>query len=281
MPEQCQIPKVVAGANVTITIKGLAICNYNNNKGNWEAVFLRHVENHNLKIIVKKCRSGTVESSNTYDINPQEKVYVVSDTSGDQSSEYKAEAGNDGVIDFSAPDMYNGKVNFYMKKKFPLSFLSISGGVYYTRKVSKKLYRILKGGVPKETKRIGLGIGADITCVAGGKTEITVANRPNLIPPLLAESGVVYDITFDNDCYEPVVEGECDFDRYYDLIDMPEQFTLELADSSETPAEPVEPMGGEPPPEDDPPPEKNPPCNTAIISDLGSGLTSLSELIEP
>ena len=91
MPEKCQSPKAVAEANVTITIKGLAICNYNQNNRNWEAVFPRHVKHHNLKIIVNKCRSGILESSQTYDIDAKEKIAGVgAETVGNTPEEFAA-----------------------------------------------------------------------------------------------------------------------------------------------------------------------------------------------
>jgi hypothetical protein len=37
-----------------------------------------------------------------------------------------------------------------------------------------------------------------------------VEGKPNLIAPLIAEENVVYEVIFDNDCYEPSLHAQGD-----------------------------------------------------------------------
>ncbi|HXG85549.1 MAG TPA: hypothetical protein VNI84_16115 [Pyrinomonadaceae bacterium] len=274
--KECRSPKLVAEANVTVSIKGLAISNYNENNRNWETVFLRHVEHHNLKITVNKCRSGNLESSQSYNVDPNDKIYISSSDTFEQPSRYTEQNDKNlsRVMDFSAADMYDGRIKFYRNSGAKLTFLSISGSIFYTKKLSKNTYDIVKAQKIKQKKKIGLVIGADIGCRIGGQTEISVEGKPNLIAPLVAEENVVYEIVFDNDCYEPAQHPDGDFSKYYDLIDESEHFSLELAKTEES--EPI-PTTEDPEPE---PPEKNPPCNATTVSELEEGMESLSELLD-
>ncbi|MDQ6788992.1 MAG: hypothetical protein M3033_19485 [Acidobacteriota bacterium] len=272
--QKCESPKINSEANIRIAIKGLAMCNYNKNNQNWEAIFLRHVANHNLKIIINKCRGETSQESQTYEIEPNEKIYVRSSNAvAPDSPRYDGddEKSLSRVIDFADAEMHEGRLAFEKGLDLPKTFLSISDSVFYTKTLSKNVYDVVKNdGETIKTTEIGLVIGADIVCRAGGKTEILVAGKPNLIAPLVAEEGVVYEIVFDNDCYEPASHAEGDFKKYYDLISAPETFTLNLAVAGE------DPPPTDPPP---PPPEKNPPCNAVIVSELSDGLSSLAELL--
>lgn len=274
--KECHSPKLVSAANVTIAIKGLAISNFNQKNQNWETVFPRHVEHHNLSITVNKCRSGTLESSRTYAAEPNEKIYVRTNVANSQPIHFaeQNEKNLSHIIDFSAADMYDKKINFHKKPGVALTFLSISGSVFYTKKLSNNIYNILKASEIKQQKKIGLIVGADIVCPNGERTEITIEGKPAPFEPLVAEEGVVYEIIFDNDCNEPSRHPEGDFAAYYDLIDETERFSLEL----DAPIEPVDP---DIPPIDPPvdPPDKNPPCNATIVSELGDGMASLAELL--
>jgi hypothetical protein len=282
MPENevCGSLKLTGEANVSIAIKGLAMCNFNKYNQNWEVLFLRHVVNHNLQIIVNKCRAETLEDSQIYDIEPNEKIYIRSSSAvAPESPRYDGEDEKSlsRVIDFAAADMHDSRMALEKGQELPKTFLSISDSVFYTKTLSKNRYDIIKDDVQTmQTTEIGLIIGADIICRAGGRTEIIVSGKPNLITPLSVEDGVVYEIVFDNDCHERAAHEEGDFKKYYDLISAPETFSVNLTAGED------EPLPADDPPADDPPPEeppKNPPCNAVIISELGNGMNSLSELL--
>ncbi len=263
MPENTadNLVKAIENANVTIALKGLGLCNYNEANENWELIFISH-DDHNLDVTVNKFVSGALEESNSYDIDPNERIFIRSNRAVKQSPRH--ESGDDlditGFVDFSSDELYGGAVKLKETIDDPLIFLSISDSTFYTKELTHGEFSVFKDGqAVGNPARVGMVLGGDIVCEVGGMTEILFNSEPNKIPPLVAEENVEYEVVFDNTCPEPPADATSDFDLYAESFDMPNTFTMTAFG------------GGNPK-------DKHPPCHKAIITDLDN-IDSLADLL--
>jgi hypothetical protein len=235
---------IIKGANITISIKGLALSYYNQKTKNWETKFLRHVLGHNLKVTVKK--NEVVLDSFTIE-KPDEQISIRTDNAKVVPSHYNEGNDNDfsHLVDFNSTEMCGTSFKF---NNTPMTFLSTSDACFYSKTITNKPYTIRKNGSELFTRRLGLATGGDI--VALDRTEITFHNSPDKNLTLLAEPDIIYEIIFDNDCPNPPEDGSSDFDRFSDVIESADKYTLTVPDV-------LGYMG----PNGDPP-SKEPPCTS-------------------
>jgi len=262
MSENTELVTVVSGANVTFSFKGLGLGSYNKTNKNWEFICLGY-KNHNLEITVNKYKARKLEESNVYQIDHNERIFIRSNGAESQSPRYDAGDKKDlgRVIDFSSKNLYDSYIKFNKTNDVPLTFLSVSDCICYTKKLSTSKFSIRSDkGVVGKPKKIGEVLAADIVNKIGSKTELLVSGKPSMIPPLVAEKDVIYEVVMDNSCPNPPAGSKSDFDLYVESFDMLDTFTLEL------------PAG-----EDKG--EKHPLCNFAIVSDLDN-VASLGDLLE-
>jgi hypothetical protein len=215
---------VIEGANVTISIKGLALSHFNQETQRWETRFLRHVPGHNLTLTVKKngveLFSGGIEDD--------EKISIRTNNAAEVPSHYNEGNDNDfsRLIDFNSPEMCGDSFKFNDRV---MTSLSTSDACFYAKTISFGAYTIRKNEDPLATRRVGVITGGDI--VSLGQTEITFFNTPENNLTLPAEAGVLYEIIFDNDCSGGHSNnGGSDFDRYSDVIDSEDIYTLTMPD---------------------------------------------------
>lgn len=248
---------VVAGGNVTISIKGLGLSYYNQTTQIWETRFLRHVPGHNLKIIVKK--NGTEIFSSQLDTD--EEISIITDDAESLPSHYTGGGDNDisHMVDFNAANMYGAAFKF---NDSPLTLLTTSNACFYTKTISANPYTIRKNGDGIFTRRLGIITGGDI--VSNGTTEILFEKMSGNNQSLPSEEGAVYEIIFDNDCPTPSANGGSDFDRFSDVVDNPNKFTLTTPEVLGY----MDPGGGEGG-DDDPKNPKDPPCTSGLGGDDG------------
>ncbi len=239
-------------ANVTISISGLALSHYKEDLKRWETRFLREVPGHNLTVTVKKNSkvifTGAVEEA--------ESISIVSDTAEGVPSHYKMGDDKDlsHIVDFNAANLI-GKV--FKFKPAPITVLSIADACFYAKTLSTRKYTIQKNGKALFSRKIGVITGGDIICL--GKTELRFANAPEKNQTLTAELGVVYEIIFDNNCPNPPTDGSSDFDKYCEIIETKDKYTLVST---------VAPAAAK---DGDPPPDKEPPCASGQGGESGGG----------
>lgn len=239
-------------ANVTLTFEGLAIYNLNKETNNWEFLFLRHLENHELRVNITRRRTtpGHAGDSNlihSFTISKEHNILI---DAGDSL------ATPDGKFRYEIPDFAykfatqkedirwmeessgeEGEVhtmcsfNSQFSKK-NLSFLSIGGqSILYTQKLSEIEFEIWEKR--KETREegtfeirkllasrpIGLVIGADIQYPVGKSIKFSIEglNGFTLELPIAPDSH--YEISFNNSCDgKPDCPNLSDFQFYYDLL---------------------------------------------------------------
>lgn len=236
-------PPIIKGANVTISIKGLALSYYNQKTKNWETKFLRHVPGHNLKIIVKKNAAEIFSSQ----IDDNENITIVTNSAKEVPSHYNEGSDNDfsHLVDFNSAEMCGTSFKF---NQTSMTVLSTSEACFYSKTITNKPYTIRKNGEELFTRRLGLITGGDI--IALDRTEIIFANSPGKNLTLVAEPDVIYEIIFDNDCPNPPTDGSSDFDRFSDVIESADKYTLTVPDVLGY----MDPNGD--------PPSKEPPCTS-------------------
>jgi hypothetical protein len=252
-----------ANANIVISLKGLALSNYEGKIEKWETFFLRNVKGHNLSITVKKIKNGIVSESNTYPIADNlSEISITSDIAESLKPRYFSKDDMDfrKLVDFSSAELYGTKPTFKNPPIIPTTKLSISNGIFYTKTISDKSYAILKDGNTVKISRFGVITGCDIVCEKGN-TYIQIKGCENLIPPLERMDDVIYEVIFDNDCRNPPADGTSDFDLYCKLFDTNECFTMAKTDNySQNMSKEVEEASSK----SSGPPHKEPLCNTVI-----------------
>ena len=247
------ISKVIKDANVTVSIRGLALSHYNERKNQWETRFLRHVPGHNLKLIVKK----NSEEIFVGEIEKNERISIVTGQAKSVPPRYKAGNNNDlsHLVDFNSERMCGSKFKF---KQMPMTLLSTTDACFYTKKLSRKQYTVRKNEDDVFTGRVGVITGGDI--VALDQTEIIFNTSPAKNLTLPAGTDIFYEIILDNDCPNPPQDGSCDFDRYNEVIETMDKYTLKSPD-----------VQGYMDPEDDEDEEedehKDPPCLNGLGGD--------------
>ncbi|HSK70060.1 MAG TPA: hypothetical protein VK892_00085 [Pyrinomonadaceae bacterium] len=260
----CMIDKAISDANITVSIMGLAVSNYNDSSKRWETIFLRDIPTHELKLTINKCRNGSPVEAPTIieNIHPDERFFIRVNRARDLGaiSVSDGEKSLDYVLDLAGPDLYQNNTNiFETNSTRPFTFLSIADSIFYSQNVPEQEYEVTVG--QKTTTRRATEItGADIVCEAGGTIEILTVIQPNLIPTMIVDQDTSYEIIFDNTCNNPPSSGEeTDFAHYRTLLkDDVESVTVSEED------------GG----------IKTGSCHRAISSDLGE-LNSLSDLLRP
>jgi hypothetical protein len=241
----------VKNANVTISIKGLALSYYQEEKEFWETRFLRHVAGHNLTLTIKK--NGAVTFSEKIDI--LERISIVSGHAEKLPPRHAAGDDKDlsHLVNFNSSEMVGENFKFNDKE---MTILKTFNSCFYSKTLSAKEYTVQKNGQKVFSRQIGVITGGDI--VAADQTEIKFANSPRKNQTLTAEPGVVYEVIFDNDCPNPPEDGSSDFDRYHEVIQTTHKFKLVGPDV-------IGFQGG------DLPPQKDPPCGTAEGGEKGGG----------
>jgi hypothetical protein len=247
------ISKVIKDANVTISIRGLALSHYNEGRNRWETRFLRHISGHNLKLIVKK----NSEQIFAGDIEKNERISIVTNRAKPLSPRYQEGDNYDlsHLVDFNSTRMCGNKFKF---KQMPMTLLSTADACFYTKKRSRKQYTVRKNEDDVFTGRVGIITGGDI--VALDQTEIIFSTSPAKNLTLPAETGVFYEIILDNDCLNPPPDGSCDFDRYNDVIETTDKYTLRSPDVQGY----MDPEEDEEEEEDE---HKDPPCLNGLGGD--------------
>jgi hypothetical protein len=241
----------IKNANVTISIKGLALSHYNQKTKKWETRFLRHVPGHNLKLSVKKNGTEIFSKSN---IKVDEKISIVTVQAEKLQPRYNKpdEMNLDHLVNFNSPNMCGNAFKFKSEPK--TTFLETSEACFYVKTLSKNECTVYKNKKKLFARRIGVITGGDI--VALDKTEIKFEQATGDNQTLSAEPGTLYEIIFDNDCPSPPSAGESDFDRFSDIINTLDKFTLTGPD--------VVAFQGDPNP-------KEPPCNSGEGGESGGG----------
>lgn len=242
--------KVIKEANVTISIKGLALSRYNKGNQNWETRFLRHVPGHDLRVVVKK--DGTVIFSEAVD--KHEKISIVTNKAKEVPSHHTSGDDYDirHLVDFNSDDLCGTSFKF---NNSVMTFLSTSDACFYSKTISGKLYTVKKNGKEVFTRKIGIITGGDI--VSLDKTEIFFVNSPDKNQVLPAETGVIYEIVFDNDCPDSPKDGSSDFDKFSEVIESADKYTLTEPDVLAY----MDPGEGD---ERDEGTSKDPPCGSAL-----------------
>jgi hypothetical protein len=261
--------RAVAEANITVSIMGLAVSNFNESNKNWETIFLRDVPTHKLKIIINKYRNGApLEDGRIVidDIHPDERFFIRVNKAVDLGAHAvydDAEKGLENVLDLTGPELYGGVDVFEASANRPFTFLSISDGIFYTQNLPPEEYEIKVGEQIRDVKRTADVTGTDIKCEIGGKLEILTVIKPDLIAPVMIEENIAYEIIFDNTCVTPPSSTEqTDYAHYNSLL------------KSNVESSSVALFAN------DPPENKTGACHRAIASDLVS-FSSLSELLRP
>jgi len=260
----CTITTAISDANVTVSIKGLAVSNYNNVNNRWETIFLRDIPTHELRLTINKCKDGSLIEAPTIidNIHPDEKIFI----RVNQAEDLGAISVSDGeknlgfVIDLTGPELYQNAPNiFETNSSRPFTFLSIADSIFYAQDVQNQEYEITKGQ-QITIRKMADTTGADIKGEVGASIEVTTTIQPHLIPMMIIEPDVSYQLIFDNTCNNPTdSHEETDFVHYKPLF----------KDSIE-PAF-VRTSGGG---------VKTGSCHRVISSDLGE-LNSLSDLLKP
>lgn len=211
-------------ATATVLITGLALCRKKNN--NWEVLFI-HPQNteHILKVGITRINLSNGEEQTILEetqIVPRGKITITTENAR-RPANIEYNNGNFGdehdfcwTINLNNlhPEGFTLKTDQYMRT----SHLSISDSVFYTTKRTRKIFRIQQQGNPRprEKRRIGDVIGADIECLDGGRISFQVQGLEPIILP--RENGFKYLIYLANTCETDTCRREIDFKYYYDFI---------------------------------------------------------------
>ncbi|MEK7724024.1 MAG: hypothetical protein AAB336_06735, partial [Acidobacteriota bacterium] len=209
--------KAIADANVVVSVEGLAVFNFNKENKNWEAILQRNLSSHTLKIIINKHVNGVTEKIAEYTRLGKNERFLVRASEPQTPnfhSVFEGEKDLKQVLDLS--EMHGSRL-FNTNHNLDLSFLSIADCVLYSQNVPNEIYKIQIPDKEPIIRKTTNTIGADMICATGSKLEIITTNNPNLIPPLVIEEGVVYQIIFDNSCHDPN-PLDTDFKHHYDLL---------------------------------------------------------------
>jgi len=237
-------------ANVVITMKGLGILH--NNGKRWESIMPRDIDDHNLKIFVKKIDSNgnQIGSENKYTVSADtEKIMITTNneySSGaqlpnpffKQASPFSYDIVNDNeqdgrwIIDLSE-ELHEKPVKLRNKTGCRLTLLTISDATLYTYELHRKdrpyemINALFGNPLPLSTRRIknprvmAAFVGLDIrwnnpvnpeTVIDFGSTQISLPRDAAVAR---------YEVFIDNNCPEDKCPFQGDFRVYYDhLVDM-------------------------------------------------------------
>jgi hypothetical protein len=262
----CMITRAIPDANITVSIMGLAVSNYNQSNKNWETIFLRDIASHELKITVNKCRKGVLVADGQMvfeKISLDERFFIRANkvTNLGAPAILTGEQSLENVLDLTGPELYQSSPDiFEANSNRPLTFLSIADSIFYAQSIPDEEYEIKIGSQTTDKKRTADVTGSDIKCDVGGTLEILTILQPNLIPSVVIEPDTSYEIIFDNTCNNPPSANEgTDFVHYNSLFksDIEKSSVSFLGDGTKTGA-----------------------CHRCIATDLGS-FDSLSQLLRP
>jgi hypothetical protein len=262
----CTINKAIPDANITVSIMGLAVSNYNQSNKNWETIFLRDISTHELKITINKCRNGVLVANGQMvfeNVLVDERFFVRVNraTNLGATAVLSGEKRLENILDLTGPELYQGSPDIFdADSNRPLTFLSIADSIFYAQNVPEEEYEIKVGDQKTTTKRTADVTGSDIKCDVGGTLEILTILQPNLIPSITIEPDISYEIIFDNTCNNPPTN-----DRETDYVHYNVLFKSSVARSS------VALFGDG---------TKTGACHRCIATDLGS-FNSLSQLLRP
>jgi hypothetical protein len=247
-----ELKQLNPNANVVINMKGLGLAHHNENAGRWEFLFIRKIEYHDLKIIVREYRKSSinpVEYPYQIPINNKPIEITTTDAVSPSSSHHKPnpsrpfmsrkgiddELDAQWMIDLSAYD-FHGKPVKLAKKKYRdgtsvgtpvvLTLLTVSDSIFYTASGSKRPYTIKFNGNPCFPRFVGEWMGFDIEWQTDtSHTDIKFSSDVLTDRPLIHDSDIIkYEIEINNDCCEGQVGRPSDFHYYYDLlVNMPEE----------------------------------------------------------
>lgn len=212
-------------ATATVFITGLALCRQKNN--NWEALFI-HPENtkHILKIWIDKFDLSTGQKTEEVlpkiEIQSQGKITITTeDSRRPPSIEYNN--GDFGVeMDFcwaiNLNNLHPEGITMIEDQHLRTSHLSIFDSTFYTSERTRKKYKLQQQGNPhpREIRRIGDVIGADIECLDNGKIIVEIQGHETRA--LSQENGFRYHIYLANTCQIDDCGREIDFKYYYDFL---------------------------------------------------------------
>jgi hypothetical protein len=243
---------LIPGTKVTVSMKGLAVANYNKKTENWDFALLRGISNHDLKIIVRKYSLTSPGVSETVHIIPSniKKIEIKNKSTPTQNTmpSYSLDPTFDHnqlrdnhfdsrwISDLCELHGTPAQPKMPIKLKKPsdpkvsLTFLSVSAATLYTKILHENPYFIYDTTDPinrtllkplLSTSWAGLDIKwAD----AGDSTQLLIDG--NLINPPLANDAdpnfMYHEIEINNNCSVLSSPGDpTDFHHYYEhLVDM-------------------------------------------------------------
>ena len=245
-------------STATILMRGLGLFCFNE-QGAFEGGFVR-LPSHKYMIEVKQ--SGAELSSPSLRITDLEGDIDIRVVNPARAGAHRFERGTFDrtadtsdprdfrwILDIEGPEMHaeevapSGRMQGEGGKR--LSRLNISDGTFYTKKKSLETYARVRTddetAAPQFLGRIADKIGVEIECADDDDEDssertgilITINNGAKTEIFLPKQSGVKYDLTFSNDCPEPVGEkpDSTDFRVFYDIIrdSTGKEFDLALA----------------------------------------------------
>lgn len=251
--------QVNENANLTISVKGLAIYYFNETDKKWEFLFLRHLETHDLKIKVTKMSAAggdDTELAHEFVLDKGHDIVIEADTvpymdgadnyrvgngSFDYSDADETSRKNDirWIIDLPKPipgfpeDTTSVMSNY---KKRNLTFVSFpENSIVYTKELSSAKFnrweRTLSTGnrrlAAESSSKIGVTLGADVQCNSSFKLKIDGTFDYDI--EFKIEGNDKYLLEFDNSCdpaKHPGCEHISDLIHNYDLFDVDEYLEL-------------------------------------------------------
>jgi hypothetical protein len=228
-------------ANVILTFEGLAVNNYNKDTKNWEFLFLRHLENHELILTIKNDKpeaDANKPIKHVFKVGKEHDIFFnAKDAIVPENSEIVFEIPELGLNDVNSEDIHWMDDYFHGKEevttgcsfnedfeKRNLSFLEIQGHcTLYTHKRSEEEFEIWERTDNKKNfivkRKIGVILGAAIEYPIGELLKINIVGRVNISIDILIENNVNYEIAFDNSCRgNPTSNDTSDFQHYQDIF---------------------------------------------------------------
>jgi hypothetical protein len=234
-----------SNAIATVIIEGLAIACHNSTTNKWQVGFLRK-DSHfpRIKIFQLDSANNEISTLTTYDLAAGDKVFItVNNPVAPANWKYETfQLFNRQsttnmkdlrwMLDMEGTELHDSSVS-WQNGTFGTNYLEIENSIFYTAKVTTDSYqkqRVDQSGTaqPETLGRIGRAIGADLECDSGGSIVITIQSEKKRIITLAPQTGVRYEIFFDNTCYDGISQPtSSDFQHYYDkIVDSPLKFNM-------------------------------------------------------
>jgi hypothetical protein len=238
---------LIPGTKVTVSMKGLAVANYDKANQNWDFAFLRGIADHDLRITVREYRLGSPSMKILYDETDFSKSWKnISFLTTNVLQNPKPEYSENQTFSYleSVDNYYDtrwisdlselhqtqtgAKEPVKLKKPiFPksLTFLSISAATLYSKVLHDKPYYVYDTSdltKPKYTRTSSSWAGLDIKWEGNSSTNIVIEkNKVVELKESNSDSNLLhYEIEVNNNCNKD--SSTSDFRHYYEnLMAMP------------------------------------------------------------